>query len=244
MALTQDDKQEIMAMLATLMGTNASGALEPISKPELEPSSVGPLAGALEGATTFNEYAWLINDFSVSVGNRFTRADVYRLLVEMIYKMEAMEEPWIAHSENSWRFCREALMTRASEIEGDAFTTEWPLMKSHVQAMAELDYGVAEHYMNISDVVMRKITGMYISQRGDKDIGAQSEPLTNAECVRLCYVFLDVLIDTKIVPDDADSNFMKVRKELYAQYKAMGEGTFGPWSHPGGSTPWSWAGGK
>lgn len=247
MALTQEDKLEIMAMFQELIagGTVVAPPPEPDPEPIVPipqgPDKSGPLAAASVNMGEVYQYLWLVNDFSAERGNRFTRSNIYELMADVIDYGINSEADWVEGSVPSWRFTKEAFMTRASEISGDVMATEFPTFKSYKSSNG-VDYGVTAHLFNMMTAVMRRLVGQFLAQSEDRNLGPNGELLTNGECVRLAYVALDAITDMKFVPATADSTFMKVRMECYNQYKAMGEGVFGPWSHPGGSTPWSWAG--
>ena len=247
MALSQEDKLEIMEIFRDLVG----GGDDPVvvqPEPEPEPADPslpdpnGPFAPALGGVVSVYQYLTIVNDFSAERDGRFTRSDIYRLMASVIEFGLTSGADWVLGSEQSWRFTKEAFITRASEVSGDVMTTEFPLFVS-VPSSNGVDYGVTAHFFNLMTTALRRLKSQLIAQSGDRDIGPNGEILTNGECVRMCYVALDSITDMKIVPSDRASNFMKVRMECYNQYKAMGEGVFGPWAHPGSSTAWSWAGG-
>lgn len=237
---TEEQKNELAAMIAAALGAT------PVVEPEQEPIGIGPdvtgpLSVALRGVMKAEHYAWVVNEFAASRENRFRMADVYDMLVYLIDAMSNNNEPWIEGNATTWQWTKEALMTRSSELVGNAMTTEWKPIESH-PAFGGPDYGVAERLANLLSLGMRKLIGIYISQSEDTDLGPDGESLSSGDCLRICENFLDFLTDSKIVPDAKDSAFVKVRYEIRGQYKAMGEGVFAPWSHPGGSVPWSWGG--
>ena len=245
MALSAEDKKEIMEMLKEMFGDTDEILVEPEPVPEFVapgyPLSSGPLVSAISGVSDIYHYALMVSDFSANIDNRFRRADVYELMARIIRFAIDTEADWVKGSAPSWRFTKEAFLTRSSELLGDAMTTEFPVFVS-VPSSNGIDYGVTAHFFNMMTTVIRRLVGQLVSQEGDRDLGPNGELLTGGECVRLAYTALDAVTDMRIVPGDADSSFMKVRMECYNQYKAMGEGVFGPWAHPGGPVPWSWAG--
>ena len=246
--LSDQDKLDIANMIAAAMGAATTPAPAPSPTPAARPepmpvvTSTGPLNSAMGGLLEVSGYVELANNFSVSKMNRFTRSDVYTLAAIMIAKGMRERASWMRDSAPSWRFAAEAFQTRASEVSGDRMTTEWLELESHEQFGTGVDLGVTEHACNMLSLILRKTAGQLEAQTSDRDLGPSGEVLTGGECVRVAYTALDALIDAKILPGEASSVFMKVRKEMYAQYKAMGEGVFGSWSHPGTPVPWSWAG--
>jgi hypothetical protein len=209
----------------------------PVPEPRIELEE-GPFADGLNALGTVARHLGDIDVSIAKINRRFTRSDVYNLMASVIMGAFIRGEGWIAGSERSWRHTAEAFRTRASELLGDAMTTEVPVFENKMHP----ELGLAQGVCSVMDIVLRRLVGQYNNQESDRDLGPNGEYLTSGECVRLAYVVLDAATDTGVVPDDADSVFMKVRKEVYDQYTEMGEGVFGSWSHPGGPVPWSWGG--
>jgi hypothetical protein len=209
----------------------------PVPEPHIDLDE-GPLAAGLNALGTVARHLWGIDFFAAKINRRFTRSDVYNLMAAVIVRAIVKGEGWVAGSMPSWRFTAEAFQTRASEISGDKMTTEFPVFENKMHP----ELGLAQGLCSVMDIVLRRLVGQCNEQESDRDLGPDGEVLTSGECVRLAYVALDAATDIGIVPGDADSVFMKVRKEVYAQYNAMGEGLFGSWSHPGTPVPWSWGG--
>lgn len=242
MTMTAEDKQWVVDTLASAIGAALHQPQVP-APTEPEPAPSGVLAPGLAGLLVATQYLWAANDFAAQLGNRFRRCDVYDMLVYLVEMSMEAGEVWVQDSPGSWRWTKEALMTRSSEISHDMLTTEWPVLESHTQAMSTVDYGITERLANLLDLLLRKMSGAWQRQHADRDRSATGEPLSNGDCLRLCWDLLDFLTDHKLVPTDSGSAFMRVRAEVRSQYKALGEGSFGPYAAPGGSQPWSWAGG-
>ena len=247
MPLTKADLEMIAALIAAATGgppapvvVNEDPPPPPIVVPE--PTPVGPFDVGMNGLNVVSEWLWFFNSHSLEVKNRFTRSDIYSMMAEFISMSLDDGAEWTVGSGPSWRFTKEAFQTRASEILGDKMTTEVPELVSIDRPMSDVDFGVTEALFSKVDLLLRRLVGGFNRQTDDRDKGPMGELLTTGECVRLGYIFLDALTDTGLAPDDDSSTFMKVRKECYTQYKAMGEGTFGPFTNPGGTVAWSWAG--
>ena len=234
-------KEELVALIREVISGSQPEPTPQPAEEEIGPDLTGPLGVALRGLMKAQHYAWAVNEFAASRKNRFRRCDVYDLLVYLNQLMADNEEPWVTGNESTWRWTNEALMTRSSEVSGDAITTEWQPVESH-SILGGPDYGVAERLANWLDLAMKKLIGCYLDQSTDSDLGPKGESMSSGDQLRLCETFLDFLTDSKLVPDGKDSAFVKVRYEIREQYKAMGEGVFAPWSHPGGTVPWSWGG--
>jgi len=237
-------REEIIALVteavrAAMAGTPSEPVVDPEPVYDGQPDPAGPFAAGASGMFLVYQWLWFVNDFAASIGNRFTRSDIYTMMAQAVAIGIDNQAQWTVGSVPSWRFAKEAYQTRASELIGDKMTTEIEVFKSTTQALSDIDYGVTENLLNKLDLVLRRLSGSFSECSTDRDLGPNGELLTTGECVRLGYNFLDVITDFKLVPDTADSNFMKVRKELYDQYRAMGEGSFGPFTRLGTPAPWS-----
>ncbi len=208
---------------------------DPVFEDPEEPD--GPLSAGLDALYDSLRPIYMIDGLAAEYNGRFTRSDVYMLMSRIIRNALMLGSDWVIGSEASWRFTDEAFQTRSSEVFGDKMTTAFPEL-----AVGDPDFGIAERTCNVLDLALRRLASMYNSQSKDRDLGPNGEMLTPGECIRLAYTALDTACDYGVVPNDPSSAFMLVRKECYDQYKAMGEGVFGPLNVPGGPVPWSWAG--
>jgi len=238
MALSPEDRIEIAQLIAAALGA-VPPADPQTDPPDPGPTLNGPFEAAIYGLYTVYDWVSFLNGSSARIENRFTRSDIYTMMAEAISTAIDFNAEWVIGSVPSWRYTKEAYQTRASELLGDKMTTEVPTFVSQPQALSPIDYGVTEAFVNKLDLVLRRLVGSFTDCATDRDVGPNGEILTPGECVRLGYNFIDAITDNGLVPNDAGSNFMRVRKELYDQYRAMGEGVFGPFSRIVGPTPWS-----
>lgn len=239
--MTRDEIIQIINEVLAASGLR-SAAVEPVEPVEPvvadpPPQYDGPFSAGLAGIENMLNIAEQVDGIAAVLCWRFTRADVYAAMAEVIERHVGYGSDWVLGSEDSWRWTAEAFRTRAAELNGDKMTTKIPALT--VTSVA--DFGIGERALLALDLIVREVAGQYGQQRGDADLGPNGELLTTGECVRLCYCALNSAIKTGVLPNEGA--FQDVRKELYAQYNAMGEGRFGPFNVPGGPVPWSWGGG-
>jgi hypothetical protein len=237
---------ELSAKQMTAIAELVAGMLAPSVQPEpipVDPPAAvgaGPFAAGLEEAGQWLSWVAKFDSICVRNGNRFTRSAVYIAAAEMIEGAIDVGEPWIGNSERSWRSAAEAYRTRAAEVGGDHMTTEVEPFVEIPSGFGGHKYGVGEALMNRFGVAVRKMASAWKDAISDDDRGPEGEDHTVGECVRMTYVAIDAMIDARMVP--GAGAFQDVRREVYAQYKDMGEGVFGPFHVPGGPVPWSWGG--
>ena len=228
MPLTQED----LALIAKLIASANQPAPADPSLDELPPglTSIGPLDGPIDGMDELVDSIAFFNAFSAKIGNRFTKSAVYDMMAKFISAGIDSGAWWTVGSVPSWRYVKEAFQTRSSQLFGDKMTTG-------VLPVVTAGYGETESLLNKTDIVIRRLFSMFSQQAGDRDLGPDGEQHTTGECVRICYVFLDAITDEGLVPNDAESNFTKVKAEVYDLYDKLGEGVFGPFTFPPGYVP-------
>lgn len=203
------------------------------------PYSEGPFAAARAMVAEILGAVSFFDNELVEKQNKVTRADLYRIMSDYIDQAISFDDDWVRDSRGSWDSAAQAFRTRAAELGRDLNT------EVEVDTFGPSEqFSAGERLLNVLSLAMRRLEGRKRAWSEDYDTGVGDQPLTVAECIRLCFALFEWLEKSNIVPFDDGTAFTLVKDELYNQYTAMGDSIFGPINVPGGSVPWSWAGGQ